>query len=99
MWAGRPIEVAMTSKLNDRIAEKVVEFLCGSADLGALREWLAPIVWDIEDARDEAAEALAYGIELAISEYDHGHRTIDELRKSLASLVNPAIVGKVVLGA
>ena len=77
----------MASGLSDRIARKVIGYVRGDTTMGQLRDYLAPIVWDIESSCDPAAEALAYGVELFLAEYDHGHRSERELKEKLLSLI------------
>ena len=75
----------MPSSLENEIREHLAQYLDGRATLDAFEEWFAPLIWNIENAGDPGAEALAYEIELRLAERTHGHRTEDELRSSFES--------------
>lgn len=67
--------------LKQSIRNKCADFMASRIDLESFHEWLAPIVWDIEDRNDPDAQELVYSIELAIAEFSAGHRSENELRE------------------
>jgi hypothetical protein len=77
----------MGSKVSDEIAKKVTDCVRGRTPLRELRDYLAPIVWDIESLNDPDAESLAYGVELVLAEHDQGHISQSELSQKLLSLL------------
>lgn len=69
------------------IHEQVARYLTGKMNLRRFREWLAPVSIALEeDASGSSVEAI-FGIELALSELDAGHRTEPEFRRRLLPLV------------
>jgi hypothetical protein len=77
----------MASKLSSEIASKIVDYFSGELSVEELQDWLAPLLWDIEEKDDPEASSMAYGVELALSEYAHGHLTDDQLKADLRVLV------------
>jgi hypothetical protein len=74
--------------LSDDIRDKAVELLAGEIDLGEFEDWFVGASWDVHRDPDAAAAApLAYHIELLLSELSGGYRTEDELRTSLALML------------
>lgn len=77
----------MATMFERQIRAKLVECVIGQISLEVFHEWLAPIIWDIENRNDPAAQDLAYSIELAIAEFVAGHRCERELIEELERLV------------
>lgn len=74
--------------LSDDIREKVAELLVYTLELPEFEDWIASETWNVHrDPDAEVAAPLAYGIELLLSELSGGYRTEDELRHSLARLL------------
>lgn len=69
------------------IREQLVNCLAGELDLDAFDEWLTEATWNIHQSGDEAAQRLAYAIELRLFERSSGHLSDDDLDAELAALV------------
>jgi len=70
------------------IREKLEEFLTDKIALDEFYDWLAPIVWDVEEHPQYSKEKdLLYSIELFIAEYTSGHRSKEDLRAELKKLL------------
>ncbi|MFL5244896.1 MAG: hypothetical protein ACJ8FY_22570 [Gemmataceae bacterium] len=76
----------MPVDLQVSIREKLANYLAGKISLSAFRSWFDPILWDVDET-DENARQLAYGIELLLSEFDHGDWTVEELKERLRPFV------------
>jgi hypothetical protein len=68
------------------ITGKALDYVRGRISLKELRDFIAPKVWDIESF-DTNVESLVYGIELVLSEHDHGHLSVDDLKEEIRVLV------------
>jgi hypothetical protein len=66
----------------NEVREQIVRHLSGEISLTDLQQWLIESTWDVGEARDTATE-LAYSAQLVIAERERGHRTDEELRRSL----------------
>lgn len=76
------------SDLATRVHKKLVEYLAGDITLSAFQDWLRPNLWEVGEA-DRSLKNLAYGIELCLSEFEHGDWTEPELREKLQSTEKP----------
>ena len=67
------------------IQEILPAFASGELDLEQLENWLVPRSMEAEELPAQTREAL-YQIELELAEYNHGHRTLHEVRAASALL-------------
>ena len=77
----------MDSPFEQEIRKQVDRYLAGQISLNELRLWLMPLLWNIHRDDDLPAFQTAGKIALYISEYGAGHRTEQELRGLLASML------------
>jgi len=77
----------MKPNLESQIRGKLADFVTGSLALDELQEWLAPLVWDIEDEGDQECCDLIYAAELALAEYSAGHLSERDFVSAIESLV------------
>lgn len=73
--------------LEREIRDKLTDYVTEQITLEALQDWLAPLLWDIEEANEPAASKLAYSVELLISEYSAGHLRKAEFARKMDALV------------
>ena len=73
----------MMTTLEQEIRSKLADLVAGQLSLSSFHEWLAPVIWGVEDQKDPGAAELVYSIELAIAEYTAGYRTFSYLIKEL----------------
>lgn len=77
----------MQSSLDLEIREWLARYLAGEIPLRAFQEWFVPVVWNVEQSGDRAAEELAHETELRLAEFSNGDWTEQELRRKLLPLV------------
>lgn len=69
------------------IREQVANYLAGESSLDSFDEWFTGKTWNIHQHGNQAAQRLAYAIELRLAEHSSGHLGDDELDKELSELL------------
>lgn len=64
-------------------AQELIRYLTGALSARQLRERLAPLTWGVSVWGNEADKEMAGSVELALSEYEAGHLTEEELMAEL----------------
>lgn len=82
----------MPTSLDRDLQAWLVRYLAHEITLRQFQEWFVPATWNLDRARDAAAESLAGDIELRLDEYSSGHLDEPELRRELAALVSSGVV-------
>jgi hypothetical protein len=77
---------AMKSSLADLVVFQLKACAAGEITPADLHEFLAPVVWALDDLDDSRTEGLVYEAELILSEFDAGHRRGADLKESLSAL-------------
>jgi len=83
----------MPSQIETNIRRKLAAYLAGATTLHQFEDWFAPILWDIDHADPEARE-LAGEIQILLSEYSRGDRSLDRVREELTRIASPHVVSK-----
>jgi len=79
----------MTTHLTNETRERVGRDLAGEDSLADLRSWIREhALTVVEDEGDTDDEQLIYGVELVLSEREHGDWTEDEVRCQLRDLLS-----------
>ena len=76
----------MKSSLVEIVVTQLTSCSSGEITAAELHEFLAPIVWALDNLDDKRVEELVYSAELILSEFDAGHRTEEGFRESLKAL-------------
>lgn len=63
---------AIDRSLSKEITQEVARYVRGDISLSTFHSWFAPLLWNVEESGDTAAEELAYDIALRLSEYSYG---------------------------
>jgi hypothetical protein len=79
----------MASEIEKRLRNQVSAYLAGSIALHQFEDWFMPILWDIERYGDPSAEQLAGEIQILLSEYSRGDRSLDSARGALTHIASP----------
>jgi hypothetical protein len=74
--------------LSKAISSRLREYLANEISLGELHDWLAPIIWDVEESGDNEAASLAHEIELLLAEKNAGHLSDEQFREALRVLAD-----------
>ena len=82
--------------LSQDIRDQAARYLRREVSLEEFEDWLASETWNVHESGDPDAAALAYSIELLLSEYGAGDRSLDELREGLRSHVELVQISYVV---
>lgn len=78
------------------IRHQLDAYLSESMSLDEFTAWIVGASWNIKKTGDIGASQLAFGIELALAEHTSGLLTLDELRRALRDLTQPAEVNATV---
>ncbi len=83
----------MDSGLLSDIRDRLRRYLSHEISLDEFRDWFDSETWDVIDKCSPATQQVAGEIELRIAEFTNGHRTEDDLRAMLQSLLQrePAV--------
>lgn len=68
----------------------LADYLAGTSSLPEFRDWFDVETWDLDMQPDEPLGQLVGEIELRLAEFTSGHRTEDDLRYHLESLLPKA---------
>lgn len=68
----------------------LTKYLSGGISLSQFRDWFDAETWDIDLQPDTPLSQVVGEIELRLAEFTNGHRTEDELRYYLESLLPKA---------
>lgn len=73
------------------IHEHLLQYLNGQIKLHEFEDWFAPILWHIDECRDEHTIEMAGAIHILLAEFSCGDRTATSLREELARIVAPLV--------
>jgi len=68
----------------------LADYLSGKIPLSQFRDWFDPETWDLDLRPDTPLGQAVSEIELRLAEFTNGHRTEDDLRYHLESLLPKA---------
>ena len=81
----------MDQNLLSEMRSRLGRYLNGKSSLQQFREWFDVETWGLAGEADSPARQLGGQIELCIAEFTSGHRTEEDLRAHLQSLLRETV--------
>ena len=75
-----------TCELEKIVITQLRDFVQGSLQVVKLGDYLAPIMWELENINDEQSADLVCSVQLLLAEYSAGHLDEAELKNEVSAL-------------